>query len=214
MPEIGGDGMSMGQKRIVVVSKRPERREFFALEGMACGCSVTETEALPADMAEFDIIILDGDRECGAISHNCRVIRIAENEDEIDEDTWEFPVSVLRVRELFYGIPMTDTHPTTEGDASVLVVDKSEKTVTVCNRRVVLTDGEWSVFLLLLSNKGNAVSRNMLMELFGASRGNISDVYICHLRKKLELPLGTRLILTVRDKGYMLSENVKIIEIN
>ena len=40
------------------------------------------------------------------------------------------------------------------------------------------------------------------MELLEASDGNISDVYICRLRKKLEGNTKQRLIFTDRGEGY------------
>ena len=55
---------------------------------------------------------------------------------------------------------------------------------------------------LLCDNANEAVSREDMNKLFGAEDGNIAEVYICKLRKKLEEPLGKRLIYTVRSKGY------------
>ena len=49
---------------------------------------------------------------------------------------------------------------------------------------------------------GEIISRERIMGLLGADDGNISDVYICHLRKKLDEKLGRKLIITERGKGY------------
>ena len=53
------------------------------------------------------------------------------------------------------------------------------------------------------------VRRDELMRLFGAEKGNIADVYISRLRKKLEDPHGPRIIETVRGEGYRLKVKIK-----
>ena len=84
-----------------------------------------------------------------------------------------------------------------------------EKSVVYKNMRIPLTESEWKVLVCLASSEGEAVSRESLRALFDTSDGNISDVYICHLRRKLEDPFGEKMIRTVRGKGYMLSVETK-----
>ena len=54
----------------------------------------------------------------------------------------------------------------------------------------------------LCSARGEVVERKYLSELLGASDGNIADVYICRLRKKLEGRLNRKLIFAERGRGY------------
>ena len=60
----------------------------------------------------------------------------------------------------------------------------------------------------LLEQRGEIVSREMLRAALNSESdeddSNKTDVYICFLRRKLEHPLGLRLITTVRGKGYRL----------
>lgn len=72
-------------------------------------------------------------------------------------------------------------------------------------RRVSLSLQEWRILCCLYQHKGAIVPRETLLDLMGSS-GNSVEVYICHLRKKLETPSGSRLILTVRGKGYRLTD--------
>ncbi len=74
-------------------------------------------------------------------------------------------------------------------------------TVTVGERTVNLTPAEWVVFAHLYDHRGESVSREELSTLLGGG-GNSVDVYICHLRNKIEKPLGRRMIHTVRGVGY------------
>ena len=83
--------------------------------------------------------------------------------------------------------------------------DFEKKTVMLRDKIISLTEGEWRVLACLAKRHGEPVSRAELSLLFGAEKGNISDVYICRLRKKLEEPLGIKIINTVREKGYALS---------
>ena len=55
---------------------------------------------------------------------------------------------------------------------------------------------------LLCNKAGSTVSREEILNLFDASDSNIAEVYICHLRGKLEAPFGIKVIYTVRGKGY------------
>ena len=48
-----------------------------------------------------------------------------------------------------------------------------------------------------------------LNKIFDVTDGNIVDVYIHHLRKKLEEPFSRKIIYTVRSKGYKTTAKLK-----
>ncbi len=73
--------------------------------------------------------------------------------------------------------------------------------VTVGDKTIPLTPAEWAVFEHLYNHRGEPVHRDTLASLLGGG-GNSVDVYICHLRTKIEKPLGRRMIHTVRGVGY------------
>ena len=72
------------------------------------------------------------------------------------------------------------------------------------DRQIALSKRELQIMEVLLSNKGDAVTREVISEVIGESAANKVDVYICYLRRKLEQVSHSRLITTVRGKGYRL----------
>jgi heavy metal response regulator len=85
-----------------------------------------------------------------------------------------------------------------------------------CIRRKVSRDGvnielapkEFSILEYLMRNKGRPLSRNMIVEhvweMDYTGLTNIVDVYIRHLRSKIDEDWPQRLIRTVRGIGYMI----------
>ena len=70
------------------------------------------------------------------------------------------------------------------------------------NKHIRLTKSEFNILEALCGANGQTVPREKIMEILGAENGNISDVYVCRLRQKLEVSEGKRLIFTERGKGY------------
>ena len=85
-----------------------------------------------------------------------------------------------------------------------LTVDSAEKAAVWGDTRIPLSENEYKVLSVLCENRGETVDRDRIYALLGAEEGNMGDVYICHLRKKIDNQLGLKLIYTVRGKGYML----------
>lgn len=79
----------------------------------------------------------------------------------------------------------------------------TEGGVLLNGQTVLLSPGERSLLRLLLSHAGECVPKEEIDRLW-KSDGNMTEVYIRHLRKKLDEPAGLRLIRTVRGKGYIL----------
>jgi DNA-binding response OmpR family regulator len=100
--------------------------------------------------------------------------------------------SVLEVRDLTLNL---NTREVTRGDSSVS-----------------LTPKEYDLLLYLLSNKNRIVTReNILMNVWGyeyEGETNVIDVYIRHLRKKIDEEFSTPTIIhTVRGVGYIVRES-------
>lgn len=73
---------------------------------------------------------------------------------------------------------------------------------------VHLTEREFRVLEVLAERAGETVSRELLLRDAWdgmESRGNVVDVYVGYLRKKLEPHFGKGVILSIRGKGYVLS---------
>ncbi len=75
---------------------------------------------------------------------------------------------------------------------------------------VALSPAEFRLFSLLYSHRGEVVPTEAcaeaLAEKEAPSKGNAPSVYIHHLREKLDYRFNIRMILTLRGKGYVLTE--------
>ena len=80
-----------------------------------------------------------------------------------------------------------------------------EGILAVGSERVSLTPSEWAIYRCLAEHCGTVVSREILHQCLVGGGGNSVDVYVCHLRAKLEKPMGVRMIWTVRGEGYRMA---------
>lgn len=85
-----------------------------------------------------------------------------------------------------------------------LSVDPQSKSAIWEDTEISLSDNEYKVLSVLCENRGTIVERECIYSILGAEKGNMGDVYICHLRKKIDNRLGLKLIYTIHGKGYML----------
>jgi DNA-binding response OmpR family regulator len=89
-----------------------------------------------------------------------------------------------------------------------LTVDRSSRRVTRSGLEVALTEREYSVLDYLARRAGDVVpKRDILDQVWGHDFDgdqNIVEVYVGHLRSKLDRPFGRRSIETVRGVGYRL----------
>ena len=91
-----------------------------------------------------------------------------------------------------------------------LTLDPVTRLVKRGERRVELTLKEFALLEYLMRNAGHVVTRPMIAEQvwdFTWDRlTNVIDVFINHLRKKIELPGEPRLVHAVRGAGYVIRE--------
>ncbi len=118
---------------------------------------------------------------------------------------FDFGELVARVRALLRrGAPERPT-VLIEGD---LEVDPAARTVVRAGRLVALTAREFAVLEFLVRRAGEVVTRAELLDHVWDQNydgsGNVVDVYVGYLRKKLEEPFGRPLIRTVRGTGFLL----------
>lgn len=87
-----------------------------------------------------------------------------------------------------------------------LCVDPAARTVTRAGRLIRVTAREFAVLEFLARRAGDVVSRTELLDHVWDQNyegsGNVVDVYVGYLRRKLEEPFGRALIRTVRGSGY------------
>ena len=94
-----------------------------------------------------------------------------------------------------------------DGKADPLNIDSDERCVRVNERKIALTDIEFSLFTALFKRGGSFVSREELnREVWGRDDdGSLLNVYVHYLREKLEVT-GEKIIISSRKYGYKIDE--------
>lgn len=94
--------------------------------------------------------------------------------------------------------------------AGDLVLDVTSHIVTRAGKEITLSAREFDVLEYLIRNKGIVLSRekieNHVWNFDYCGGTNVIDVYIRYLRKKIDEGYDTKLIHTIRGKGYVLRE--------
>ena len=89
-----------------------------------------------------------------------------------------------------------------------LELNLETKVVTRAGQRIDLTTKEYSLLEYLLINRGRVISRvdiaEKVWELNFDTNTNVIDVYISHLRKKLDKGYDLKLIHTIVGMGYVM----------
>ena len=203
------------KKRIAVISSNRDISSFFELEAMACGCSVRVFSSPPQELLEFDFVVLDlAAGYCFLENSSCQSAAVCAKGKKAElncfDYVWEWPVSVQTVREAYEDTICVKVPVTTEFAQNNTIYFLTEPTNTVVyrNQTIALTQSEWRILQLISKSPEQSVSREEISALFEDVKGNLPQVHICHLRKKLEEPFGIRLIETVRGKGYSLKAKV------
>jgi DNA-binding response OmpR family regulator len=90
-----------------------------------------------------------------------------------------------------------------------LEIDTAARLVKRAGQTIHLTPREYAILELLAMHRETVVSRPMVWEhlygAFGRHTSNIVDVYIRHLRTKIDTGFDPPLIRTCRGKGYKLA---------
>jgi heavy metal response regulator len=109
--------------------------------------------------------------------------------------------ALIRRRERGMPAPLT---------AADLTLDLVSHEVSRGGQRIPLTSREYSVLEFLLRNRGRVVTRTSMIEhvwdMHFDSDTNLVDVYISHLRAKLDDPFPVQLIHTIRGVGYVIKD--------
>ena len=80
-------------------------------------------------------------------------------------------------------------------------------------KEIELTSREFALLQFFLRRQGHVLTRTILAEsVWGydfQSGTNVIDVYVNYLRKKLKKISGRDMIRTIRNRGYVLEEEVE-----
>ncbi|WP_420098058.1 response regulator transcription factor [Corynebacterium sp.] len=205
-------------------------RRGLEAEGMVVDVAHDGTTGLDmASDADYDVIVLDvmmpglnGYRVCQALradGDHTPVLFLTAKDGEWDEvegldtggDDWltkpfSFPVLIARLRALARRGARERPAVLEAGD---LRLDPAARQVFRGEQEITLTAREMAVLDFLLRRRGEAVTRReIIANIWGDSftgDANIIEVYIGHLRAKVDRPFGRQAIETVRGVGYRLS---------
>ncbi len=118
-----------------------------------------------------------------------------------------FAELLVRLKALLRRPPVQRSHELRVGD---LELDRLTRQVRRGSKRIELTSKEYSLLEYLAANAGRVLSRTMIVEHVWdesfENLTNIVDVYVKHLRTKVDDPFQVKLIRTVRGVGYVLED--------
>jgi DNA-binding response OmpR family regulator len=92
-----------------------------------------------------------------------------------------------------------------------LELDPQRRLVTRGGERIELTGKEYALLECLMRNRGRVLSQSMILERVwgmdyeGAS--NVVNVFVNHLRQKIDKDAAVKLIKTVRGQGFRIDED-------
>lgn len=117
-----------------------------------------------------------------------------------------FAELLVRAKALLRRGPIAQSSVLREAD---LELDRLSQQVKRAGKRISLTSKEYALLEYMLANARRVLSRTMIIEhvwdqsFHGLT--NIVDVYVRHLRSKVDDPHRKKLIRTVRGAGYCLT---------
>jgi two-component system copper resistance phosphate regulon response regulator CusR len=214
------------EKKVADFTARGLRAERFAVDVAYDGSAGWEM----ASTTSYDLVILDlmlpglhgtellrrlrrrgGDPAVLVLtardSTNDKVENFEAGADDYLTKPFAFAELLVRVKALLRRPPANRTHILRVGD---LEVDCLAQQVRRGGKRLELTAKEYALLEYLASHPGRVLSRTMIIEHVWDQSfeglTNIVDVYVRHLRSKVDDPFPTKLIHTMRGVGYSLGE--------
>ena len=197
----------MNTKKIIIVSASEQLQSFFKLEAQNFDFFVDCIEKIDRahnDLSSYDLAVIDKDT-IKQMPLNTAKEELTVSSQNKNADIF-YPCLISDLKSI-YGSLYTQSSVvdnSTDDSVRIFFYNNEKNVVSVNNRKYILSDTEYKILTLLSKSSQDVVLREDIQKLFENEKSNISDVYICKLRKKLEASLGQRLIFTVREKGYKL----------
>ena len=137
-----------------------------------------------------------------------RVTGLAEGADDYLVKPFAFSELLARIKAL---LRRSQDYKATVLRAGDLELAPFRREVTRAGRRIDLTAREYALLEYLMRNKGRTVTQSMILEhvwdMNYDGLSNVVNVYINHLRKKVDGGSERKLIQTVRGQGFYLNDD-------
>ena len=138
---------------------------------------------------------------------NDKVENFEAGADDYLTKPFAFAELLVRVKALLRRPPLSHDHVLRIAD---LEIDRLTQQVKRAGKRIELTSKEYALLEYLASHAGRVLSRTMIIEHVWDESfeglTNIVDVYVRHLREKIDEPYPLKLLRTVRGVGYCLTD--------
>jgi two-component system copper resistance phosphate regulon response regulator CusR len=180
--------------------------DVIILDLMLPGLSGTEVlERLRKKDSRIPVLVLTARDATGD-----KVRHFEAGADDYLTKPFAFAELLVRVKALLRRGPINQSSVLRVAD---LELDRLSKQVKRAGKRIELTSKEYGLLEYLIGNAGRVLSRTMIIEhVWDQSfQGltNIVDVYVRHLRSKVDDLHSKKLIHTIRGAGYCLSDDVE-----
>lgn len=195
---------------VAVVSANPTFLRFFSLECQLFGCEVYNFSKMPSRIDTYDRVFVDSDTVKHYGTNHERIIVVSSQNACADAHRLPWPTATAELADLLCGrLESEPSLPEAPAEPILWIQSRESRELRYEWKTVELSQSEMLLLKTLAREEKKTVSRATLMRLFGAETGNIADVYVCHLRKKLEQLCDRRVIVTVRGVGYRLELSVR-----
>ena len=137
-----------------------------------------------------------------------KVTGLSEGADDYLTKPFAFDELLARIRAL---LRRNQDYKAKELKAGDLEMDPLRRRVTRAGKKIDLTGKEYALLEYLLRNRGRTVTPSMILnhvwDIDYVGSSNIVNVYISHLRNKIDKNYDTKLIQTVRGHGFRIDED-------
>ena len=214
-------------KKVAAFLQKGLREEQYAVDVCRNGeDAVYEAQVHPYDVIILDIMLpgKDGFTICKELRENSvltpilmltakdsledKVIGLSEGADDYLTKPFSFEELLARIRAL---LRRNQDYKTGILKVDDLELDPLRRTVQRAGTPITLSGKEYALLEYLLRNKGIILSQTKIIDHVwdrnydGTS--NLINVYINHLREKIDKDAEVKLIKTVRGQGYKIDEN-------